>query len=69
MDRRAASARMRLLGMTPGTPKDRDWKAVADEWPTYEDQSIDLPELGSFKLSRTLLILKERGTSTRRSTL
>ncbi|KAJ5208542.1 hypothetical protein N7449_002921 [Penicillium cf. viridicatum] len=68
MDGSAASARMRLLGMTPGTPKDRDWKAVADEWPTYEDQSIDLPELGSFKLSRTMLILNE-GTSTRRSTL
>lgn len=45
-----------LLGMAPGTPEDRDWKAVVDESPNFGDQSIALPKLGSFKLSRVMPI-------------
>lgn len=59
MDESAASAHVHLPRIAPSTPENCDWKAVRDEWPTYEDQFIDLPELGSFKFSRAMSIFKE----------
>lgn len=44
---------MPLLGMAPGTPEDRGWKAVGDH-------IISLRALGSFKLSRVMPIIRER---------